>query len=124
MSQFFFDQKSHFFKPLNGKYRGQIVDSLSLFYQRLYGSLADYSRSFNRDQLIEIIEEAIARSPVLEDDNNDEFIAPTKSQREQANWVLNQLIEYGWLERHMDEATMNSTYAFSRLGRLFTQPMV
>ena len=123
MPQFFTEQKIHFFKPLNGKYRGQIVDCLSTFYQRLYGSLADYSRSFNREQVIEILEEGIARSPVLEDDS-DEFIVPAKTQREQANWILNQLLEYGWLERHMDEATLHSTYAFSRYGRLFTQPMV
>ncbi|MDH5259539.1 MAG: DUF5716 family protein, partial [Gammaproteobacteria bacterium] len=103
MPQFFTEQKIHFFKPLNGKYRGQIVDCLSTFYQRLYGSLADYSRSFNREQVIEILEEGIARSPVLEDDS-DEFIVPAKTQREQANWILNQLLEYGWLERHMDEA--------------------
>jgi len=124
MPQFFTEQKLQFFKPLNGKYRGHIVDCLSLFYQRLYGSLADYSRSFNREQVIEILEEAIARSPALEDDNGDEFSIATKSQREQANWVLNQLQEHGWLERHMDEATMNSTYAFTRYGRMFTQPMV
>jgi len=124
MSQFFIEQKKQFFKPLNGKYRGQIVDCLSLFYQRLYGSLADYSRSFNREQVIEILEEAIARSPVLDDENGDEYNAPAKTQREQANRVLSQLLEYGWLERHMDEATLHSTYAFSRYGRLFTQPMV
>ncbi|MDH3326536.1 MAG: DUF5716 family protein [Gammaproteobacteria bacterium] len=124
MSQFFTEQKLQFFKPLNGKYRGQIVDCLSTFYQRLYGSLADYSRSFNREQVIEILEEGIARSPVLEDDASDEFTVPVKNQREQANWVLNQLLEHGWLERHMDEATLHSTYAFSRYGRLFTQPMV
>ncbi len=121
---FFSQGREHFFRLLNGKYRGQIVHCLSLFYARLYGSLADYSRSFNRDQLIEILEEAIARSPVLDEDDAEAFSTPARSQREQANWVLNQLLEYGWLERQMDEATLQSTYAFTRYGRLFTQPMV
>ena len=38
--------------------------------------------------------------------------------------MLNQLLEHGWLERQVDQATLQSTYAFSRVGRLFTQPMV
>lgn len=121
---FFSEERQTFFKPLNGKYRGQVVDCLRTFYARLYSSLADYSRSFNREQIIEILEEAITRSPVLEDDEADEFTVSARSQREQANWVLNQLLEHGWLERQMDEATLSSTYAFTRHGRLFTQPMV
>jgi hypothetical protein len=121
---FFTEGREHFFRPLNGKYRGQVVDCLSTFYAHLYSSLADYSRSFNREQVIEILEEAIARSPVLDEDEAEVYQAPARSQREQANWILNQLLEYGWLERQMDEATMHSTYAFTRHGRLFTQPMV
>lgn len=121
---FFADNRNQFFRPLTGKYRGQVVDCLKAFYAHLYGSLADYSRHFNREQLIEILEEALARSPVLEDDESDEFMTPTRSQREQAGWILNQLLDYGWLERQMDEATLQSSYAFTRYGRLFTQPMV
>ncbi|AKH20363.1 Wadjet anti-phage system protein JetA family protein [Sedimenticola thiotaurini] len=121
---FFAQGREHFFKPLNGKYRGQVLDCLRTFYATLYGSLADYSRSFQRDQVIEILEETIARSPVLDEDEAEAHQAPARSQREQANWILNQLLEHGWLERQVDEATMQSTYAFTRLGRLFTQPMV
>jgi len=120
----FAESRGHFFRPLNGKYRGQVVDCLSTFYERLYGSLADYSRSFTRDQVIEILEEAIARSPVLDEDEGDEYVAPSRTQREQANWILNLLLEHGWLERQMDEVTLHATYAFTRYGRLFTQPMV
>ena len=60
----FADSRNHFFRPLIGKYRAQVVDCLSVFYERLYGALADYSNSFSREQVIEIFEEAIARSPV------------------------------------------------------------
>ncbi len=120
----FAESREHFFRPLNGKFRGQVVDCLSIFYGRLYGSLADYSRSFTRDQVVEILEEAIARSPVFEEDDADEYSGSSKSQREQAGWILNLLLEHGWLERQMDEATLHATYAFTRYGRLFTQPMV
>jgi len=120
----FTEGREYFFRPLNGKYRGQVVDCLSVFYERLYGAFADYSRSFTRDQVIEIFEEAIARSPVFDEDDGDEFATGPRTQREQANWILNLLVEHVWLERHIDDATLQVTYAFSRFGRLFTQPMV
>lgn len=120
----FAESRTHFFRPLIGKYRGQVVDCLGVFYERLYGALADYSRSFTRDQVIEIFAEAIARSPVFDDEEGDEFSAGPRTQREQANWILGLLVEHAWLERHIDDATLQATYAFSRHGRLFTQPMV
>ncbi|MDH5547046.1 MAG: DUF5716 family protein [Gammaproteobacteria bacterium] len=121
---FFVDERKHFFRPLTSKFRGQFMDCLRALYERLYGSSADYSRSFNRDQVIEVLEEAIARSPVLDEVEVEDFIAPSRSQREQANWLLNQMLEFGWLERKMDEATLQSTFAFTRHGRLFAQPIV
>ncbi len=120
----FTEGRKHFFRPLIGKYRGQMAACLSVFYTRLYSSLADYSRSFNREQVVDIFTEAIARNPAFEDEEQEEFTAPARGQREQANWILNQLLEHGWLERQMDEATLQSAYAFTRYGRLFTQPMV
>jgi len=62
----------------------------------------------------------------LEDDvqEQDETNAPVRGEREQANWVLNLLLEHGWIERQVDEATLQSSYAFSRIGRLFAQPFV
>ncbi|MBR9911141.1 MAG: flagellar protein FliT [Gammaproteobacteria bacterium] len=120
----FSDARAHFFRPLNGKYRAQVVDSLSVFYQRLYGAFADYSRSFSREQVVEIFEEAIARSPILDEGEGEEYAVARRSQREQAGWILNLLLEHGWLERHMDDATLQATYGFSRHGRVFTQPMV
>jgi hypothetical protein len=121
---FFSDQRKHFFRPLTSKYREQIIECLRGFYSRLYSSLADYSRSYNREQVLEVFQEAITRAPVLDEESEEEFSAPSRGEREQANWVLNQLLDYGWIERLMDEATMQSSYAFSRIGRLFTQPMV
>lgn len=116
--------RQHFFRPLNGKYRAQVLAALRLFYQRLYGALADYNRSFSREQVIEVLEEAITQNPVLDDADGEEYVQAPRSQREQAGWMLNLLLEHGWLERQMDEATLQASYAFSRYGRLFTQPMV
>jgi hypothetical protein len=120
--QFFTDERLQFFRPLTGKYREQVMACLRALYARLYSSLADYSRVVHRELVIEVFQETIARTPIVED-AEDEFSPAPRGEREQANWMLNLLLEYGWLERHVDEATLTSTYAFSRVGRLFTQPM-
>ena len=120
---FFSENRSHFFRPFSGKYREQVVECLRSLYARLYGSLADYKQAFTRDQVLESFQEAITRTPALDEEEED-FTAPVRSEREQANWILNLLLEHGWVECHADEATLQSSYAFSRVGRLFTQPMV
>ncbi|MFK5914144.1 MAG: DUF5716 family protein [Woeseiaceae bacterium] len=121
---FFIENRKHFFRPFRGKYREQVMECLRNLYNRLYGEEADYSRAFNQEQLLEVFQEAIARAPVLDEDDESEYLAPSKSEREQAHWVRNLLLENGWLECHADETTLQSTYSFSRVGRMFTQPMV
>ncbi len=120
---FFSENRNHFFRPFFGKYREQVLECLRTLHARLYGSLADYNRAFTREQVLEGFQEAITRTPVLDEDEDD-FSVPVRSEREQANWILNLLLEHGWIECHADEATLQSSYAFSRVGRLFTQPMV
>lgn len=121
---FFQDQHQDFFRPLTSKYREQIFECLQLLYSRLYTSQADYSQLLSRDLVIECFEEAITRAPLLESQSEDEFNQPVRSQREQANWTLNILIEHAWLEKQVDEATLQSSYGFTRTGRLFTQPII
>lgn len=128
---FFAEQRQQFFKPLTSKYREQVIECLRLLYDRLYSVNADYGESLRRNQLIEIFEEALARAPVLDQDAqktenfDDEPSAPRfKNSREQASWILNLLIDNGWIEKQVDQVTFQSTYPFSRMGRLFTQPLV
>jgi hypothetical protein len=121
---FFSESHPHLFRPLIGKYREQVVECLHLLYNQLYSAMADYRRTLNREQVIELFQEAITRSPVLDEDDEGASVSIVKSERERANWILNQLLEYGWLERLVDEAALQSSYAFTRIGRLFTQPMV
>ncbi len=130
---FFSEQRQQFFKPLTSKYREQVIECLRLLYDRLYSANADYGESLKRSQLIEIFEEALARAPILEQEQGidkssesvDELTVPRfKNTREQASWVLNLLIDNGWIEKQVDQLTFQSTYPFSRMGRLFTQPLV
>ena len=119
---FFSEDRSQFFRPLTSKYREQILECLRLLYERLYSARADYGESLQRDQVIEIFEEALARAPQLESGdygNETRF----KSEREQASWILNQLLEYGWMEKQVDQATLQSTFPFTRVGRMLTQSL-
>ena len=122
MDPFFAADRQHFFRPLTGKYREQVMACLRALYARLYSSLADYSRIVQRDLVLEVFQETITRTPILET-SDDDTVMPVRGDREQASWMLNLLLENGWLERHVDEVTLTSTYAFSRIGRLFTQPI-
>jgi len=125
---FFIDARIHFFKPLCGKYREHIRACLGLLYSRQYGASADYGHSLSRDQIVEILEEALIQlgdvsfeHEELEDNTVDERF---KNTREHANWVLKQLTEFGWIERQVDTATLQSTFPFSRMGRVFAQSLL
>lgn len=121
---FFNDDRLQFFKPLTSKYREQVVQCLQLLYLRQYSASADYGLSLKREQVVELFEEALARSqaPVL-DDQSDTQEQRFRNHREQAGWVLKALLEAGWIEKQVDNATFQSSYPFSRMGRLFTQAL-
>ena len=116
---FFTDERNQFFRPLTGKYREQIVECLRLLHERLYSSRADYGESLRREQILDLFTEALERAPLLEGEDEGRF----DSSREQAGWILNQLVVFGWLKRDKDAASFQSTYPFSRIGRLFTQTL-
>ncbi len=123
---FFKDQRSTFFKPLSSKFRELAMECLCLLYRRLYSAMADYGHALRRDQLLDVFMEAITRAPALalpEDSETDAEYTP-RNDRELANLLLNQLLDHGWLEMQVDEANLQSSYRFSRVGRLFTQPFV
>ena len=67
---FFNEQRPHFFNPLTGKYREVVAECLRLLYQRLYTDLRDYGHAMNREQLVDIFKEAIARTPVLDEQDD------------------------------------------------------
>ena len=118
---FFNEDRPQFFSPLSGKYREVVVQCLRLLYQRLYTDLRDYGHSLNRDQLLDIFLEAVARAPVLDGDQDE---GRFKSQRELASFILKRLLNAAWLEKQVDDTTLQSTFSFTRAGRIFTQPFV
>ncbi|ASP40057.1 flagellar protein FliT [Bacterioplanes sanyensis] len=121
----FFDQERlQFFRPLTGKYRAQVQQCLSELYRRLYSSSsADYGQAIGRDTVVEVFQEALVRAPLLAEPGDDtDGDGRFRNSREQAGWILNLLLEHGWLEKQVDEANLQSTFAFTRYGRLFTEP--
>ena len=127
----FFDQHSEFFRPLVSKYRAQVVECLMALYRRLYGAEADYGQAVSRQQVIETFQEALVRAPELtgEPQDRDEDHPGTdkgrfRDSREQAGWLLNQLLDAGWLDRQVDEATLEVTLTFTRSGRRFAEAFV
>lgn len=122
----FFEQgREQFFRPVTTKYREQIIECLRELYRRLYtSSSADYGHALSRDDVLETFSAALVRAPILKTEDDESDTSRFRNSREQASWVLNQLIEYGWVEKQVDEATLQSSFNFSRHGRLFTEPFL
>lgn len=121
-----FDHHNQFFRPLVSKYRGQMVECLIALYERLYGAEADYGQAVERAQVIETFQEALVRAPLLSDQADDDHAEHSRFRdtREQAGWLLNQLLEAGWLDRQVDDATLEITLSFTRSGRRFAEAFV
>jgi len=120
---FFTDPYARFFQPLTGKYREQVLVCLKALYRASFSLHSTYTQFLEKKQVIEIFQEIITRTPVLTDDEGDHK-EPARNNREQAVWVFNHLIQHGWLEQRIDETILQSTYTFSRMGRIFTVAMV
>src|SRR5690606_5618450 len=118
---FFSDERLQFFRPLTRRCREQIVGCLRLLHGRLYSASADYGESLRREPALDIVSEALQRAPLLRGHEADQ--GRFKRRRAPAGWTLNTLLPPGWLERQVDQVTFQSTYPFSRLGRLFTQSL-
>ncbi|MCH8550914.1 MAG: DUF5716 family protein [Natronospirillum sp.] len=119
----FFDRHNQFFRPLVSKYRAQLVECLTALYQRLYGAEADYGQAVTRQQVVETFQEALVRAPELQDsvDQDPGEHGRFRDSREQAGYLLNQLLDAGWLDRQVDEATLEVSLSFTRAGRRFTE---
>ncbi|MGB1091391.1 MAG: Wadjet anti-phage system protein JetA family protein [Oceanobacter sp.] len=123
---FFVNEREQFFRPLTGKYRHQVVACLTTLYQRMFSaSNIDYGQSLSREQLLEVFQEVLEQAPdVWETDDSEASAGRFTNTREQAIWLMNLLIEHGWLEKQLDQATLHSSVNFSRSGRDFTEPFI
>ena len=139
---FFTAQRRVFFRPLAGKYRELVVTCLRELYRRTFSaSDADYGQALSRDVVLGLFQEVLTREQGLLQTTMTEAVdaaslqeaeavsgqpetddSGLKTPRDQALWVLNQLLECGWLEKQVDQASLQSSYGFTREGRDFTEP--
>lgn len=124
---FFEQERSQFFRPLTSKYREQMVECLRELYKQLYSSShagsAEYGQALSRETMMNIFSEALVRAPVMQGEDEEEE-SRFKTHRELATWLLNTLLEHGWIEKQVDEATLQSSFSFSRWGRHFVEPFL
>ncbi len=127
---FFEQERSQFFRPLTSKYREQMVECLRELYKQLFSSShagsSDYGQALSREALINIFCEALVRAPIIKNEQgeDDEDESRFKTHRELATWLLNTMLEHGWIEKQVDEATLQSSFNLSRWGRQFVEPFL
>lgn len=114
---FFTGSYTHFFKPLQGKYREIVVSCLGALYERQYTSMANYGQSLARRQVLSLMYDTMGRdkqgAKLLDEDRRKLVVT-----------LFNQLRECGWLEERVDRVSMSSTYTLTIRGREFSEPFV
>lgn len=121
---FFRDDLSHFFKPLNGKYREVAVGCLKAFHDRIYGPNADYGHHIQRDDLRDTFVNVIQLTPILSDDEDEDFDVDAADERQFAGALIRTFIKCGWIEEFTDKATLVRAFRFTRTGKAFTSVFV
>jgi hypothetical protein len=116
---FFTDNKKHFFRPLNSKYREIILGCLRALYHRLYSPEADFGYQVTREEMRDLFVQVIRETPVLADDDEEEIDQKATDDRAKANAIFQELLNCGWLEKYVDN--MSSTYRFTRAGKAFSE---
>lgn len=132
---FFSTRRRFFFRLLVGKYRELVVVCVRELYRRTFSaSDADYGQALSKEMVLGICQEVLTREQAWlwacisdsseTEDRHSIDESGLKTPREQALWVVNQLLECGWLEKQVDQASLQSSYAFTRSGRDFAEPFV
>lgn len=101
--------RQQFFRPLTLKKRGLIAACIRAFYQRLYGSHADYRSTLGREELRDLFVQTIQTDGARteRDDNaGEEGFAPADLADDQkmASAFIRQLVADGWLETAQSHA--------------------
>jgi hypothetical protein len=123
---FFETDRTHFFRPLTGKYRELYVACLRSLYERLHGSSADYSQTLTKDALRDLLSPIIQNhsSEVALDSDLDQDEALDGSDLTQQVWtIVNTLTKSGWLEKFADRAGLVTARRFTRAGKLFSEAL-
>ena len=124
----FASASTQFFRPLTLKRRRLIAACIRAFFQRLYGSHADYRSLLGREELRDLFVQTIqseAACAEVDDDPGEEGFAPGDLADEQkmASAFIRQLLADGWLETAEDRVRLVTAYRFTRAGKIFAQAL-
>ena len=119
---------AQFFRPLTLKKRRLIAACIRAFYQRLYGSHADYRSILGREELRDLFVQTIQSDAVYAeviDDAGEEGFAPgdLADDQKMASAFIRQLVADGWLETAEDRVRLITAYRFTRSGKIFAQAL-
>ena len=119
---------TQFFRPLTLKKRRLIAACIRAFYQRLYGSHADYRSILGREELRDLFVQTIQTDGARtepDDDAGEEGFAPADLADDQkmASAFIRQLVADGWLETAEDRVRLVTAYRFTRTGKIFAQAL-
>ena len=119
---------AQFFRPLTLKKRRLIAACIRAFYQRLYGSHADYRSILGRGELRDLFVQTIQTDGARtepDDDAGEEGFAPADLADDQkmASAFIRQLAADGWLETAEDRVRLVTAYRFTRTGKIFAQAL-
>jgi hypothetical protein len=117
-----------FFRPLMLKRRRIIAACIRAFYERLYGSHADYRSILGREDLRDLFVQTIQTNDAttdLDDDTSEEGFSSVDISDEQkmASAFIRQLVTDGWLETAEDRVRLVTAYRFTRAGKIFAHAL-
>jgi len=119
---------AQFFRPLTLQKRRLIAACIRAFYQRLYGSHADYRSILGREDLRDLFVQTIQSeglSVAPDDDVGEEGFTPgdLSDDQKMASAFIRQLVNDGWLETAEDHVRLVVAYRFTRIGKIFAQAL-
>lgn len=110
------ESNSDFFKPLTGK-NGKIVErSLVSLYGATFGDDFAVDDTISRDMVRDIISVVIQQIPWQEEEDMS-----VQDDVQKANYVINRLIECGWIEFITDMSIAKKIFSFTRNGKKAAQ---
>jgi Wadjet anti plasmid transformation system JetA-like protein len=117
-SAFFKLGREDFFRPITGPWREAVVQSIIGMYETFLGGGSRSTHAIERNELKEIVVNAIQDYPAVGAEMNPEDEALSqKDESTKANEIIRRVRDYGWIELFEDPGTRREVYRFTRAGK-------
>ncbi len=112
---FFTGPRIDFYKPLTGKYRGAVEFVLVELYEAFFGQRYTYAHSMDREDLKNIVLDALQRVPLMDSEGEEKEAVRTDALA--ANEIIRDLVRHDFLTEYMDTESMKNRIRFTLHGR-------